>query len=231
MGGPDLAHRRILYGRRGGHRLKATRQAALDDLLPRFAIPATGGSRLDPARLFLRPMRAFWLEIGFGNGEHLADQAARHADVGCIGCEPFVNGVSMLLRHLGERGLDNVRVHSDDARPLIEALPDGSLERVYLLFPDPWPKTRHHRRRFIARETLDELARVMRPGADLRIATDHMECGRWMLHHALQHAAFDWPAERAADWRRRPENEAPTRYEEKALAAGRPCLYLSFRRR
>lgn len=226
-----MERRRILYGRRGGHRLRATRQAALDDLLPRLALPPFNGAPLELAELFQQPMRAYWLEVGFGNGEHLADQAAKHPDVGCIGCEPFINGVSMLLRHVGERGLDNVRVHADDARPLIEALPDGALERVYLLFPDPWPKSRHHRRRFISRETLDALARVMRAGAELRIATDHMECGRWMLWHVLQHAAFQWLAERPADWRERPGDETPTRYEQKALAAGQPCLYFRFRRR
>jgi tRNA (guanine-N7-)-methyltransferase len=231
MVGTDLARRRILYGRRGGHRLKAARRAALDDLLPRFVVPALERPPLEPAALFQRPMRAFWLEVGFGNGEHLAEQAAQHPDVGCIGCEPFINGVSMLLRHVGELGLDNIRVYTDDARQLLDALPDGVIERVHLLFPDPWPKLRHHRRRFISPETIVALARVMDRGAELRIATDHMECGRWMLWHMLQCSAFEWLAEQPSDWRERPRDETPTRYEQKALTAGRPCLYFRFRRR
>jgi tRNA (guanine-N7-)-methyltransferase len=231
IGGDGLSRRRILYGRRVGHRLKAGRKAALAELLPRLTVPLDPGAALDLGGLFPRSMRAVWLEIGFGDGVHLVELASRHADIGFIGCEPFINGVSAFLRSAQERELDNVRVHADDARALLDALPDAVLDRVYLLFPDPWPKRRHHRRRFISAATLDVLARVMRPGAELWIASDHMECSRWMLWHALSHPAFEWLAETATDWRARPAGEPVSRYEEKAIAAGRTCLHFRFRRR
>lgn len=237
-----MAPESILYGRRHGHRLRASRRALLDEVLPAVAIDLPGkgdlpgeGGRLDLAGLFAalpqgsRPLR-YRLEVGFGNGEHLVAQAAAHPEIGFIGCEPFINGVSMCLHHLKQAGVGNVRLHADDARPLMAMLPDAALERVSVLFPDPWPKTRHHRRRFIGPETLDLLARVLAPGGELRIATDHMECGRWMLDHGCRHAAFAWLAEGPGDWRRPPEDESPSRYEEKAQAAGRPCIYLQFRR-
>ena len=225
------AHGRVLYGRRLGHRLRAGRRELLQDALPKFALTLPVGGRLDPDRLFATPMRACWLEVGFGNGEHLAAQAAAHPDIGCIGCEPFVNGVSMLVQHLVRQDLKNVRVYPDDARDAFDALPDACLGRVFVLFPDPWPKTRHHRRRFVSRENLDKLARVMMDGAELRLATDHQDYGRWMLHQGLAHPDFEWLAERPGDWRDRPADDSPTRYEAKAQAAGRPCLYLRFRRR
>ena len=190
-------------------------------------MPATGAA-LDPAGLFPREMRAFWLEIGFGAGEHLAWQGARHPDIGLIGCEPFVNGVSSLLKRIDEGGLDNIRIHPDDARPLIESLPEASIARCFLLFPDPWPKARHHRRRFVRLETLDSLARILTDGAEFRIASDDSGLVDWMLYQLRRHPAFRWSATRAQDWRTRPEDWPPTRYEAKALH-GRP-VYLTFRR-
>ena len=232
MSAPPARPPFTVHGRRRGRRLRPGRQRLLETLLPRLAIdlPPPGG-RLDPVRLFARPPSDVWLEIGFGAGEHLAWQAQRNPEVGFVGCEVFVNGVAGLLGQVARLGLDNVRVFPDDARGLIEALPDACLGRVFLLFPDPWPKARHGERRFIGRDNLGRLARVLKDGAELRVATDDPGTMRWTLEHALRHPDFRWPARRPADWRDRPPDWPPTRYEEKALAAGRRPIYLRFERR
>ncbi len=225
------ASRELFYGRRLGRPLRPGRQALMDGLLPRlrFGLPPDG--RLDPAALFARPPASLWLEIGFGGGEHLAAQAARHPEIGFIGSEVFVNGVAALLGLVDRAGLGNVRIWPDDARPLIDALPDSCLARVFLLFPDPWPKRRHAFRRFIGPANLDRLARVMAPGAELRVASDDAGYVAWTLAQVRRHPAFRWTARRADDWRRPPADWAPTRYEAKAVAAGRRPAYLCFRRR
>lgn len=234
MTGPDEkpASERLVrsFGRRHGRRLRAGRRDLLDRLLPTvgIAMPAAG-VELDPARLFQREMTGYRLEIGFGAGEHLAWQAARHPGIGFIGCEPFVNGVSSLLHRVDELGLDNIRIHPDDARPLIEVLPEASIDRCFLLFPDPWPKARHHRRRFVRPETLDALARILTDGAEFRLASDDSGLVDWMLYQLRRHRAFRWAARRATDWRTRPPDWPETRYETKALH-GRP-VYLTFQRR
>jgi tRNA (guanine-N7-)-methyltransferase len=189
------------------------------------------GAELSLDCLFNPPPEALWLEIGFGGGEHLAAQAEANPRVGFIGAEVFVNGIAGLLRQARERGLDNIRVLTDDARPLLARLPEGSLGRVFLLFPDPWPKRRHHKRRFVQPETLDALARAMAPGAEFRVATDDAGYLRWILRHLLADPRFEWTAQRAADWRERPEDWPPTRYEGKAIAQGRRPTYLTFVRR
>lgn len=183
---------------------------------------------IDPQKLFDSPVKDVWLEIGFGNGEHLAWQAENNPHVGIIGCEPFINGVSVLLSEIEAKALSNVRLLADDARPLLDRLPEACLSRVFVLFPDPWPKKRHAARRFIGPENLKRLARVMAPGGILRIASDHPGYVVWTLQHLQPHPAFKWQAERAEDWRRRPVDWPPTRYEEKALA-GVP-VYLAYRR-
>jgi len=238
-GAPDVTMRAAapwgasqFHGRRQGRRLRQGRLLLIDELLPllRLALPAPG-EVLAPAGLFARPVAEFWLEIGFGAGEHLAAQADMRRDVGIIGCEPYLNGIAGLLARVDALGLDNVRIFTEDARLLLAALPDDCLARVFILFPDPWPKKRHRRRRIVAAATLAELARAMREGAELRLATDHAEYGRWMLAHALRAGAFDWLAERPADWRDRPADWPETRFEAKAKNAGRASLYLRFRRR
>ncbi len=222
--GPETAPERRLYGRRRGRRLRTGQQALFETVLPRVRLDLPPpGTRLDPTALFPRPPAAVWLEVGFGAGEHLAWQAAHHRDVGFIGCEPFVNGIAGLLRAVEADGLDNVRVHPGDARDVLDILPDGCLGRVFALFSDPWPKRRHHNRRFVQPETLDTLARVMMPGADLRLASDNPGLVDWMLWHVRAHPAFAWTARRAADWRSRPPDWPPTRYETKALH-GRPAF-------
>jgi tRNA (guanine-N7-)-methyltransferase len=218
---------RTVYGRRLGRPIRAGRQRLLDDLLPTITVPLPAdGARLDVPALFDPPLRDLWLEIGFGGGEHLAALATAHPDTGFIGCEPFLNGVSTLLKHVAERGLRNVRILGDDARLVLAALPDAGLGRASILHPDPWPKKRHHRRRIVNQKVLDELARVLRPGAELRLATDHAEYGEWMLAELAATPHFDlvqqWrtPARPdSADW-------PNSRYEQKALKAGVPCLYL-----
>jgi tRNA (guanine-N7-)-methyltransferase len=224
--------RRTLYGRRRGRPLRPNRQALVDRLLPRLAVDpdALPG---DPLTLFPEPVRDLWVEVGFGGGEHLLEQAMHHPEIGFIGCEPFLNGVAKLLSGIEAAAPPprNIRLYTDDARALLDALPDASVGRVFVLFPDPWPKTRHHRRRFIAPPQLDTLARIMRPGAELRLATDHVDYLRWMLFHLLAHPAFRWCARGPDDWRRRPADWPPTRYEEKALEKGLRPAYLRFERR
>ncbi|MHA1151301.1 MAG: tRNA (guanosine(46)-N7)-methyltransferase TrmB [Alphaproteobacteria bacterium] len=224
--------RRTFYGRRQGRRLRAGLKALLDELLPQIAIslPQDGG-KLDPAALFDGPRASYALEIGFGAGEHLAWQAERHPEIGFLGAEFFVNGVAGLLRRIQDRGLDNVRIYHGDARDLLDALPERSLDRAYILFPDPWPKTRHHKRRIVQDHTLVRLAQVMKGEVELRLATDDMDYLRWMLERLLRSPDFEWLAREPRDWRERPEDWPQTRYESKAIEQGRKPVYLRFRRR
>jgi tRNA (guanine-N7-)-methyltransferase len=219
------------YGRRHGHRLRDSRTQLIESLLPRLRLWAAGDDQpnqriADPHALFDVPTRDIWLEIGFGGGEHLAGAAAANRDIGLIGCEPFINGVASLLRHVADVELTNVRVHDGDARTVIDALPDASIGRVYLLFPDPWPKSRHHKRRIVSPLFLDMLARIMVDGAELCFATDHHEYAVWTLERLIAHPAFTWSARSRRDWQR-PDGWIETRYEAKALAAGRLCLYFT----
>jgi tRNA (guanine-N7-)-methyltransferase len=196
----------------------------IDGLLPSVALPE---GAIDPHSLFPHA-REVALEIGFGGGEHLAAQARAHPERGFIGCEPFVNGVAKLLTQIEAQKLGNIRVHAGDALAIIARLPAHSIATVFVLFPDPWPKLRHHKRRFIRAEVLDELARILRPGGELRLATDHMEYARWALAHLMADRRFVWAAEGPSEWRSRPEDWPPTRYEQKALARGARCVYLRF---
>jgi tRNA (guanine-N7-)-methyltransferase len=232
MAGEEGARRLQLYGRRRGRRLRAGQQELLAELLPKLRIPLpAAGEWLDLAALFGPAIREVWLEIGFGGGEHLAWQAARHPEFGFIGAEFFLNGVASLLGHLARGGMGDVRIHPDDARPLLKALPDRSIGRAFLLFPDPWPKARHARRRFVSPESLAELARILKPGGELRIASDDPGYIAWTLEHLTRSPDFEWLARGPTDWRSRPADWPSTRYEEKALKEGRKPAYLRFRRR
>ena len=185
----------------------------------------------DPLALFDPPPATVRLEVGFGGGEHLAAQAKANPGVGFIGCEPFINGVAQLVRTMETEEIANIRIYTDDARQLIEALPDQSIERCFILFPDPWPKRRHHRRRIVSPETLAGLARILQDGARLRLASDHREYIRWMLFHTLREESFEWCARGPSDWRVSPDDWPPTRYEEKAAQQGESSIYLEFFRR
>ena len=191
----------------------------------------TGGETLDPGGLFKPAVADIWLEIGFGGGEHLAVVAAENPRIGFIGCEPYVNGVANLLVLVERFGLGNVRIFDDDARLVMDILPEACIGRVALLFPDPWPKKRHANRRFVCRRTLDALARILRDGAELRIATDEPLLVRWTLAALIAHPAFRWSPQGPEDWRCRPTDWPATRYEQKALARGARCTYLRVVRR
>ena len=171
------------------------------------------------------------MEIGFGSGEHLAAQAEANPEIGFIGCEIFINGVASLLRYVEERQLRNLRIYDNDVRHLLPRLKPASLARVSLLFPDPWPKSRHAKRRFISTSMLDRLAELLIDGGELRVASDHPTYIEWTLLHAPHHPAFHWAVQNPDDWRVRPSDSTPTRYEEKAIAAGRAPVFLNFVRR
>ena len=230
--GADLAGSRKFYGRRRGKTLRPRQYRLIAELLPRLAISGVGPSQnperrlIDPAGIFAAP-RPVWLEIGTGGGEHIAHQAAENPDAGLIGCEPFVNGVAMLLGRIDREGLENIRIHPGDARDLIEVLQPASIARVFVLYPDPWPKNRHAGRRFINPDNLTALARVMVPGAELRLATDIPAYVTHALKAAGQVAAFrleTMPADQHEPW----PDWCRTRYEAKAIREGRKPHYLSF---
>lgn len=211
------------YGRRRGRARSRRQQALWSQVLPRFA--------LAPEEVSSAAAADVWLEIGFGGGEHLVWQASHHPAVSVIGCEPFEDGVVKVLDAIESNGLSNIRLWADDARPLLRALPNASLSRVFILFPDPWPKARHQKRRLVTSQTIDELVRVMRRGGELRIATDIGPYATAILHAVLGSPQFDWICEGPSDWRLRPPDWPGTRYEAKALAAGRRCYYFRFERR
>lgn len=213
------------YGRSKSRLIKPRQAALVESLLPSLRVPE---EPFDPARL-LPGARETWLEVGFGGGEHLAGQAARRPDVLFLGAEPFQNGVASLLRHIEERGLGNVRVHPGDARELLARAPPGSLARIFVLFPDPWPKARHHKRRLIQPPVLAEFARLLRPGGTLRFASDWADYVDWTLERVLASGAFRWRAERADDWRAPPADHLATRYETKRLGDCAP-VFLDFER-
>jgi len=221
---------RLIYGRRQGHRLRPERKRLLAERLPELELPLPESGRLDPATLFPDGRRRLWLEIGFGAGEHLAAQAAAHPEVGLIGCEPYIAGVASLLAIIERARLDNIRLVVDDARLLLGALPDACLERIFVLFPDPWPKTRHHKRRIVNPATLAEFARLLAPAGEVRLATDDMGYARAMLLALAGCDELCWLAERPADWRQRPPDWPATRYEAKARSAGRAPVYLRCRK-
>ena len=228
---PAPPNQRLLYGRRRGRALRPGQRELKQRLLPLLAFGLPSAGPLDPASLFPDAPRAVWLEIGFGGGEHLAALAEREPRIGFIGCEVFENGIVHLLAEIERRRLGNIRIFTDDARLLLAALTPASLGRAFALFPDPWPKRRHHKRRIVSRRTLDALAQAMAAGAELRLATDDVSYLRWMLECTSAHPDFLWLARRPADWRERPADWPPTRYEDKARAAGRRPVFLRFTRR
>ncbi|KZX93807.1 MULTISPECIES: tRNA (guanine(46)-N(7))-methyltransferase TrmB [unclassified Sulfitobacter] len=226
--------RRNFYGRLKGKALKKSQRTYLDEDLEALSPgPVSWDANPERAPLDLAGLfgqRPVWLEVGFGGGEHLVHQAQHNPDVGIIGCEPYINGVAMLLGKIRRAGVGNLAIHPGDARDLFDVLPDASIARAFLLYPDPWPKTRHHRRRFVTEEHLAPLARVLKPGAIFRVATDIEDYVRQTLEE-VPRQGFEWLAERPADWREPWEDWLPTRYEKKALREGRVPHYLTFRKK
>jgi len=223
----DLARRPLRsFGRIKSRAIKPRQAALFDTLLPGIALPDPKAGSIDPSAL-MPGATEVWLEIGFGGGEHLAEQASRHPDALMIGCEPFLNGVGSVLRHIDERGLANVRLHADDARDVMTVLPDGALDRVMILFPDPWHKARHNKRRLIQDETAAEIARLLKPGGRLRFATDWEDYARWALERFEQTPGLKRAAVDADDWHAVPADHVVTRYEEKQLGDIAP-IFLDF---
>ena len=228
----DTAGRIHFYGRRKGKALKAGRLSRLDTLLPalRVSVPESGQT-VDPSSFFNFKTDEIRMEIGFGSGEHIAAQAAANPGVGFLGCEVFVNGVASLMRYADELHLGNLRIFDNDVRHLLPALKTASFSRISLPFPDPWPKTRHAKRRFVGPVMLDEMARLLVDGGAFLVASDHPVYIAWTLQHAPQHPAFDWAVTGSEDWKTRPADSVATRYEEKALAAGRTPVFMNFVRK
>ena len=213
-----------LYGRRKGPKLSARQAGLRRTLLPKLEFILDGDLRSQ----FPNSVHEFWLEIGFGAGEHLTWQAEQRSDVGLIGAEPYETGVAKLLTKLEDKPLANVKIYEGDGRDVIAALPDASLGRFFLLFPDPWPKTRHHKRRFLQMAMLNDLSRVLKPGGELRFATDDKSYLPYALERLLVHPEFEWLANGSQDWTSRPADWPPTRYETKAIKG--PPVFLRFRR-
>lgn len=233
MSGESETSRRHVYGRTKGKALRSRQANLMETLYPRVSI-SLEETEIDPRSLF-GDVKEVWLEIGFGGGEHLAHQAETHPDIGIMGCEPFLNGVAKLVSEIDTRGLSNVRILNDDARFLLERLAPDSLSRVFILYPDPWPKKRHNKRRFVNPETLGFLARTLKPGGELRFASDIPDYIAWTLAHVSRFnrengETFAWSAECVADWRTPYQGWPGTRYEAKALREGRTPCYLSFLR-
>jgi tRNA (guanine-N7-)-methyltransferase len=225
-GEPD---KRAFFGRRKGHRLKPQQAVLLDTLLPRLALDL--GTRAPPlTSLFEGAVSEVRLEIGFGGGEHLIAGAERNPHSGFIGVEPFVNGMAKALSLIDERKLANIRLYHGDATDLIAALPAGSLSRVDLIYPDPWPKRRHWKRRFVQDRSVAALARIVRPGGEFRFASDIPDYVSWTLARLQRSPDFVWTAEQADDWRKPWPGFTSTRYEAKAKRESRVPCYLIFRR-
>lgn len=214
------------FGRRRGRKLRASRSRLFETLLPGLLVtkPETA---LSLPEIFAQPQRPLWYEIGFGGGEHLAEQARRNPEVNFIGCEPYINGMASLLASIDREKLANIRLYDGDARLLLETLPDASVERIFVLFPDPWPKARHHKKRIVSTASLALFHRKLKPGGLLRLATDHVDYGIWMLEHLQAFKKFEWQVKNHADWDTPPSDWVPTRYQAKAEAEGRKAIFLN----
>lgn len=218
---PLPAGRPRLYGRAKGRPLRANHQALMDTLYPKIKIgedPLAGITGFEDV----------WFEIGFGGSEHLIWQAERNTDIAMLGAEPFLNGVAKAVASVDELNLENVRLYQGDGRDILEALPDSALSTVFVLFPDPWPKARHNKRRIITPEFLELVHSKLKSGGRFRFASDIIDYVDWALTRIHIHGGFDWPAKALSDWRVRPDDWPETRYEAKAIREGRPCHYFEF---
>ncbi len=216
------------YGRRKGQQLRGRKQRLMDDLLPRLKLDLSTPASNDLGELFQGKPDQVMLEIGFGGGEHLAGQARQAPHVGFIGVEPFINGMAKMLGQIDDDDLKNVRLFDDDASLILDWLPDNCLDRVDLLYPDPWPKKRHWKRRFVNAPNLDRIERVLKPGGLFRFASDIDTYVNWTLQNVARHSSLSWLAASSADWNNPWEGWTRTRYEAKAIREGRPPAYLRF---
>ena len=214
------------FGRRRGKKLRPGRERLVDELLPEIKFDASRPT----SQQFVGQVNDVWLEIGFGGGEHIAAQALAHPQIGFIGAEPFINGVAKLVKTISDESISNIRIWPDDVREIFPTITDSTLGRVFILFPDPWPKKRHAKRRLLTHETLDEIYRMMKPGGELVVASDHTDYVRYALFQISTHPGFEWLAKSATDWRDPPKGWIQTRYEQKALSKGIKATYLVFRR-
>lgn len=232
----DGAPWRNFYGRTKGKSLRDSQKLWMEEDLEKLAPSGVtwdenpDRTKVDMADWF-PGAKEYWLEIGFGGGEHMAHQAATYPDVGIVGCEPYVNGVAMAFGNLRKVGATNVKVHAGDARDMMDVIPDGALSKAFLLYPDPWPKARHHRRRFVTQEHLEPLAKALAQGAEFRIATDIEDYVRQALEEVLKTEQFDWIAQTDQDWKTPWDDWYSTRYEQKALRERRKPHYLTFIKR
>jgi tRNA (guanine-N7-)-methyltransferase len=229
---PDhIDPKRAFFGRRKGHPLRARQSALFETLLPKIAIDTEAPKTPELKTLFPDGVDDVRLEIGFGGAEHLLAQAAGHPRTGFIGSDAFVNAIAKALAGIDEQKLSTLRLHFGDAAHLIDWLPDGALARVDLLYPDPWPKKRHWKRRFVQDESLKQIARILRPGGEFRFATDISNYAAWTLERVLRSPDFIWTAEKADDWRKPWPGFHGTRYEAKAKREGRTPAYFIFRKK
>lgn len=225
-----MERRDSFFGRRKGKRLRAGQAAVVERRLPQLRIDVSAPPPRRIEDLFPEPVQQVCLEIGFGGGEHLVREALTNPGTGFIGIEPFVNGLAKALRAIDEHAIRTIRLYDQDAGPLLDWIPAQSLERVDLLYPDPWPKRRHWKRRFVNQQNLERIARVLRPGGRFRFISDISSYVDWTLIEIARHGGLEWVAETADDWRQPWPDWPGTRYEAKALSQGRKPAYLVFRK-
>ncbi len=226
----EISQSRAFFGRRKGHKLRPRQAHLIETLLPRLAVDLSRAAPLDLRVMFPVPVTDVVLEIGFGGGESMIAQATARPDIGIIGVEPFINGMAKALAAIESRDVRNVRLHFDDAAALIDWLPDASVSRIDLIHPDPWPKRRHWKRRFVQDEMVTRLARILRPAGQFRFVSDVADYAAWTLQRFLRAAEFVWTARCADDWRRAWPDFVATRYHVKASREGRTSCFLIFRR-
>ncbi len=225
-----LHKKRKVHGRTFVKGMSQRQFDLLSDFLPEVKLDIETLKDSGIAALFDGVKKQYWMEVGFGGGEHLARQARKNPDIGMIGCEPFQNGVAKLLTEIEAYKLKNISVHNDDARTVLDALPNASLDKLFLLYPDPWHKSKHNKRRFISKENLVQIARVLKKDGIFFVASDIPDYVNWTLSHLQNDENFEWLAERSQDWLMPPEGWVSTRYEAKAKRAGRNSAYLFFKK-
>jgi tRNA (guanine-N7-)-methyltransferase len=228
--GVTLHGRGSFFGRRKGHKLRIHQADLIENLLPHLSIDITGPRPAGFATLFDPPVESVCLEIGFGGGEHLVAEALGFPHIGFIGCEPYVNGMAKILSQIEAHNIGNIKLFAGDAAELLAWAPAHSLDRIDLIHPDPWPKRRHWKRRFVQDATVATMARVLKPGGEFRFVSDIDDYCAWTLAHLSRARDFVWTAERASDWRLPWADYTTTRYGTKAEREGRRAAYLRFRR-